>query len=446
MPILGRRQAAPPSQNVKNLAQLLTSLEVSEIHACLSAALAQTGRSNASLEPTLLQLDAGWHVPNVALAYCRAIEENETTSSQSQSSIDAPDAFALYRAAKAQSLAGTHPATQRRILASWWKAASAAERDEWQRRAQTKRVPPSTLPSTTTTTSTIAAATVSDSEGDTVETELETLDFWPQLVQATRLQVTCRQPTGTFGVYRLAGPVRVVSTKTLQSLEMGVGVVRYEYQGRYWIQFGGNKCTAVLQPDSNIVALCGKPKHVPDVLHVLETVLTCSVVGGYYQAAQRIPHLQGSNPVALMASAESIEQQRAVGRHARDARNHQAHPVKELHEAATGTLVPVADEVIATVTQKGTAVQHPSRKRRKYTLGNVGDCPLRQCVRWDWTGPIQDDVRFKCRLSLQGSDVWGGLLELQQLGVVVDDSSLPSYVQDAPSVGGTIRVQDGSVC
>lgn len=56
---------------------------------------------------------------------------------------------------------------------------------------------------------------------------------------------------------------------------------------------------------------------------------------------------------------------------------------------------------------------------------------------------VADTDKFKCRVVLQGSDVFAGLQALLDAGFAT--GPLPSYLRDAPGLGGTIRVENGAI-
>lgn len=97
-----------------------------------------------------------------------------------------------------------------------------------------------------------------------------------------------------------------------------------------------------------------------------------------------------------------------------------------------------------------------SRKRmRVEEFGENGDCPVRQSVKWDWKrstnagaaawdeGKETENVTFKCRLSLKGSDVFAGMQALFDAGIL--EGPLPHYMRDAPMLGGKIVVDHSHV-
>jgi hypothetical protein len=212
--------------------------------------------------------------------------------------------------------------------------------------------------------------------------------------------------------------------------------------------------------------------------------------------AQRIHDLSGTEPFELIRSAKAIEAADAVGRHAHDAATGESSdPIADLQRATTGSLVDrnhqqdrlqtwakhgrviaqMASKVatqtngqacLTAVNRAGVCVEHSAqeqsnRKRSRFTeLGEKGDCPRRQCIRWDWKGltsapqtcwhdaPLdnKDDLPktlFKCRIVLKGPDVFTGLQDLMDAGLM--KGPLPHYIRDAPMLGGKITVDHGAV-
>lgn len=113
---------------------------------------------------------------------------------------------------------------------------------------------------------------------------------------------------------------------------------------------------------------------------------------------------------------------------------------------------------------------HELRARKRARDAELGtganDQPVRSSVRWDWKGETtaaaacwraennDDDTspaaplaahKFKCRVTMQGRDVFGGMRALMEAGYV--KGPLPHYVKDAASLGegGSIIVDHGSV-
>ena len=190
-----------------------------------------------------------------------------------------------------------------------------------------------------------------------------------------------------------------------------------------------------------------------------------------------------------MRAANVIEARDAVGRYSSFAATGAASdPITDLQRAATSNLLTrdkqqlrlevgakrgrEAATVISQVAQQtddssrvlatnqsGVCIDH-SRIKRSRDFGEDGDCPRRQCVRWDWKGLTsapaaswlgdigqQQDEQpkdmFKCRVVMKGSDVFGGIKALMERGLV--QVPLPHYVRDAPMFGGKICVDQDAV-
>lgn len=110
--------------------------------------------------------------------------------------------------------------------------------------------------------------------------------------------------------------------------------------------------------------------------------------------------------------------------------------------------------------------QKQSRKRsREEALGRNKDCPTLQRVCWKWAGETTaasacwlvsetdgcskassteglPKTEFKCAVVMQGEDVLQGLQALIDAGLA--EAPLPDFLRNAPSMGGTIRVDHGS--
>lgn len=220
---------------------------------------------------------------------------------------------------------------------------------------------------------------------------------------------------------------------------------------------------------------------------------------------QQLEDLSGENPHELLLSAQAAEASKAVGRFADYAASGKGlGPINELHSAATTCLVNREQEKkrLEMSAQQGRAVanlsrrvasasgnqasliaanqdgtralidqssqDHCNRKRaRDEAFGsNEKDVPVRKCVRWDWKGQTtaaaacwqenngNDDSssgqllpthKFKCRVVMQGSDVFAGMRSLMEAGLM--EGPLPHYVKDAASLGegGIISVDHGAV-
>jgi hypothetical protein len=55
----------------------------------------------------------------------------------------------------------------------------------------------------------------------------------------------------------------------------------------------------------------------------------------------------------------------------------------------------------------------------------------------------EEEDPFRCRIALKGSNVFGGLRVLMEAGLM--EGPLPDYVRDAPSLGGSISVNNGAL-
>ena len=182
--------------------------------------------------------------------------------------------------------------------------------------------------------------TLETQEAVDVDDELAMIDFWPVLMESVHLQVASRT-TRTWGkqkvyeVYRLAGPTVPVSNVeqvrgriAREFLTLSAGAFKTEGRRSYrhhedcrvfiaqhrdsntlWVQINlgqpydcrnemnrsvtGEKkkkdeteYVAMLTPESNLIALTAsrapsRSRFTPYILAALESVLTCSVAGGY---------------------------------------------------------------------------------------------------------------------------------------------------------------------
>jgi hypothetical protein len=215
--------------------------------------------------------------------------------------------------------------------------------------------------------------------------------------------------------------------------------------------------------------------------------------------SQRLDDIVGTEPYELLKEARAIESRNATGRFASYAADGQSQdPISELQAAATSSLLSRQGEKIrlqvgakrgrhlahlsaqvaqesnglsslAGVNQAGMLVDHSARETRvrkrlhEDAFGLARHCPIRQHVRWDWKGQtsaavacvMDDDVdtqvdyrdlpqhMFKCRVVLQGSDVFKGMRSLVEAGLM--EAPLPDYVRDAPCMGSTILVDHGAI-
>lgn len=218
--------------------------------------------------------------------------------------------------------------------------------------------------------------------------------------------------------------------------------------------------------------------------------------------SQRLEDLSGTDPHELLQSAQAVEARNAVGRFASYATaGSSSGPISELHAAATSSLLDRQQEkqrlqvgamhgrklanLSTLVDLKGQALlmasnetgtrtildrsflEHRARKRaRDDEFGSSEkDLPVRTCVRWDWKGATTAAAacwqqqgndnsssptslpahKFKCRVTMQGKDVFNGMRVLMESGFM--KSPLPHYIKDAASLGegGIITVDHGAV-
>jgi hypothetical protein len=171
-----------------------------------------------------------------------------------------------------------------------------------------------------------------DREVMDVNMQLAVTDFWPNLLEAIGLQVASRRISKTrskkiYELYKLAGPCMLVAdqqelrqeisneflkvfhanhqgTRLIGQSECRVFSVQHEDSAALWIQINigrpidvrdqtlnmkgneGNEFIVLIVPESNLVALtaskaASRSVYTPYIMYVLETVLTCSVAGGY---------------------------------------------------------------------------------------------------------------------------------------------------------------------
>jgi hypothetical protein len=214
-------------------------------------------------------------------------------------------------------------------------------------------------------------------------------------------------------------------------------------------------------------------------------------------ASKRLGDMTGTEPYELLKEARVIESRNAAGRFVSYAAEGQSQdPISELQTAATSSLLTRQNEKtrlhvgskrgrhlahlsaqvatessgqssLVAANQAGLLVDHSARetglrkRHRDEAFGRTQDCPIREHVRWDWKGKtsaaaacvledadVQEDNdlpqhTFKCRVVLQGSDVFKGMRSLVEAGLM--EVPLPDYVRDAPRMGGTIIVDHGAI-
>lgn len=189
-----------------------------------------------------------------------------------------------------------------------------------------------------------------------------------------------------------------------------------------------------------------------------------------------------------MRAAHAAETGEAVGRFADYAENDTALcPLQDMQQAATACLLDRSREktrlqmgaqhgqevgnlvaglpVVATTGPTGlVVVNHHQESRKRARADNLGSdrggTAKLQRIRWKLLANTraasacwqqqQDEkeeestVRFKCQLSVQGSNIMEGLRAMMEAGLT--QPNLPDFVRDAPSKGNaTIVVKDGAI-
>jgi hypothetical protein len=201
------------------------------------------------------------------------------------------------------------------------------------------------------------------------------------------------------------------------------------------------------------------------------------------EAHRRIHALSGPDPIDLLRSASALFDGTAIGRFAmyRDRLN-ASDTMDSLDSVARGAVsagIGPSNErgtdrtrKVLQVAEVGVTVDHSvgeRLKRKAAHIANFGrpvDCPKRTRIRWDITssettalsqalvseegfdpgimmGPLPTH-RFKCRVALQGPDVFAGMRAFTEAGVL--SKAPPDCVRDAPcatNTSGTIHVVDG---
>ena len=189
----------------------------------------------------------------------------------------------------------------------------------------------------------------------------------------------------------------------------------------------------------------------------------------------------------LLEAARAADTGEATGRFAHIASTDaQCDPLTELQQVATTSLVDRASEqvrlqtsalhgrsvgqdaidaaqsqgaALTMSTETGVAIDHEANHKeervrlRRSTFGEGG--PQMKKVRFKWTGTTAATseawgisggkaAQSKCTISFQGVDVFEGLREMLQFGIV--HVPLPAYMHDAPMVGSsTIVVRNGAL-
>ena len=206
-----------------------------------------------------------------------------------------------------------------------------------------------------------------------------------------------------------------------------------------------------------------------------------------YEPPTRVGDSYGTEPMDLLEAARAADTGEATGRFAHIASTDaQCDPLTELHQVATASLVDRSSEqarlqtsglhgrsvgqdateaaqsqgaALTMSTESGIVIDHEATRKeeslrlRRSTFGEGG--PQRKKVRFKWTGTTAATseawgisggkaAQSKCTISFHGADVFEGLREMLQLGIV--HVPLPAYMHDATMVGtSTIIVRNGAV-
>lgn len=211
--------------------------------------------------------------------------------------------------------------------------------------------------------------------------------------------------------------------------------------------------------------------------------------------SRRFSDLSGTEPIQLFHGAKKVESKLAVGRFARYATiSKSLDPITEIESTVNNSLLlkknieyeqlqtgikvinyeetvndknknsatKIASNRLGTKTVNSFSMESARKRARDEAFGSEGDCPVTSCIRWDWKGDTSvaydymnklkknksssETHKFKCRLTLQGTDVFGGFRKMIELGLM--EANLPSYVQDAPTLlqgGDIIDVNHGVI-
>lgn len=185
-------------------------------------------------------------------------------------------------------------------------------------------------------------------------------------------------------------------------------------------------------------------------------------------------NLSGTEPLDLYRTANAIEASDAVGRYAHYASQGKAtDPITDLQKAANENLLVATAKALrgsqqlkektevldvnehSVCVDQNTKEKRSRKRMRVEELGEDGDCPVRQSVKWDWKGSTnaattvwgdaneKKNENFKCRLSMKGPDVFAGMQALLDAGIL--QGPLPHYMRDAPMLGGKIVVDHSAV-
>jgi len=173
------------------------------------------------------------------------------------------------------------------------------------------------------------------------------------------------------------------------------------------------------------------------------------------QAQNPITALQSAATSSLLCRRTDKARLQVGAQHGRQVANLSA----LVKTASNGQATLVAVNKAGTIVDHSAALAESRKRDRDDAFGRAQDCPVRTHVRWDWKGQTSaaaaawldtwSDTQalpqhtFKCRVVLQGSNVFAGMRALVEAGLL--QAPLPDYVKDAPTMGGTIRVHYGAI-
>jgi len=259
----------------------------------------------------------------------------------------------------------------------------------------------------------------------------------------------------------------------------------------------GNEFVFIVKPGSNLVAVSAS--RAPSRSHLSKFALTAfelavrnptdagiarSVV---YEPPSRVSDYRGTEPTELLKEAEATETGRATGRFAAFAANDTQHdPLSELQTISTGAVVDRSSEQmrltnssdlgrktaqigsniasnyegasLTSAATKGVVVNHSAadqERRNESRTEAFGEGGLvRKKLRFQWSGETsapsvyfkseESKAKLKCVVTLKGANVFEGLRELVDLGIM--KAPIKDFLKDSASAASsTIRVQNGTI-
>lgn len=259
----------------------------------------------------------------------------------------------------------------------------------------------------------------------------------------------------------------------------------------------GNEFVFIVKPGANLVAVSASraPSRSPLSKFALtafdlamrsptDAVIARSVV---YEPPSRVSDYRGTEPMELLKEAEATERGEATGRFATFATNDtQEDPLSELQTISTGALVDRSGEQtrlnissdqgrkiaqiggtiasnyegasLTSAATRGVVVNHSAtdqKSRHESRAEAFGEGGLvRKKMRFQWSGETsapsvyfkgeESKAKLKCVVTLKGSDVFEGLRELVDLGIM--KAPIKDFLRDSASAASsTIRVQNGTI-